>query len=145
MENGNFDSLFSSGKFQMMKVLLPCLPEDKRGFFAVFIRMQELLYTMERVQRAGNVIKMDEPLEGEPLLDTLLPLCDPPWRARILRLKQTMHQMDQWKDVLETAQMMQELFPEGLSAENADLSQLAGLFSDLGKMHAKDDQVTEKT
>lgn len=109
MENGTFDSLFTSGKLQMLKILLPCLPADKRGGLAVFIRMQELLYTIQYVQSSGNEVKMDPPPKGDALYDALLPYCDPDMEKQILQMRQTMQQFEQLKDTMEMAQMMQDL------------------------------------
>ena len=109
MENGTFDTLFTSGKLQMLKILLPCLPADKRGGLAVFIRMQELLYTIQYVQSSGNEVKMDPPPKGDALYDALLPYCDPEMEKQILQMRQTMQQFEQLKDTMEMAQMMQDL------------------------------------
>ena len=103
-----------------MKILLPCLPEDKRGGFAVFIRLQELLFTIESVRHMGNVIKMSSPPEGEELLDMVLPYCDPSWESQLQQMKETMRQMDQMKDVMEMAMMMSEMQATGTQSKEED-------------------------
>ena len=128
MENGTFDTLFTSDKLQMLKILLPCLPADKRGGLAVFIRMQELLYTISYVQCHGNHVQMPDPPEGDALFEALLPYCDPDMETQIQRMKQTLKQFEQLKDAMEMASMMQEIFPEGFSMEGMDLSAMADLF-----------------
>ena len=129
MDDGTFDSLFSSGRLQMLKVLLPCLPEDKRGTLAIYIRMQEFLHTLGFVSRAKNSIPMPPPPEGEALVDALLPYCDPEQERQLRSFRQTLHQMDHLKEMMEMAQMMQELFPDGMNAENMDFSQMSTMFS----------------
>lgn len=132
MENGTFDSIFSSGKIQMLKVLLPFLPEDKRGAFAVFIRLQELLYTIRFIQGSGNVIPMEPPKSGEALLDAMLPYCAPEQAKQLQNLKETLRQAEQMKEMMETVQAMKELFP-GDSPESSgagfDFAQVAELMA----------------
>lgn len=129
MNGGSFDSLFSTGKFQIMKVLLPCLPEDKRGPFAILIRIQELLFTMDAVNAAGHGIKMSPPPEGDALFDALLPYCDPAEEAQVQRIRQTFRQMEQMKEMMEMANALQDLFPEGMNAGDMDLAQMASVLS----------------
>ena len=131
METEIFESIFSSGRLQMMKLLLPHLPADKRGNFAIWIRLQEFLYTL-RFVKEGHVIEMPPPLEGDDLLNSMLPYCDDRQRDQLQKLKQTLHQMDQMKEAMEMMQLMQELFPEGRNAENLDLSEMMNLFSSQG-------------
>ncbi|MCR5458810.1 MAG: hypothetical protein K6F51_02825 [Acetatifactor sp.] len=128
MENNTFDSLFTSGKLQMLKILLPCLPTDKRGGLSIFIRMQELLYTMHYVQNTGNKVTMDDPPEGDALFDALLPYCDPAMKAQMQGLRQTMKQYEQLKDAMDMMQMMKDVFPEGFSGDAVDLSAMTELF-----------------
>ncbi len=128
-EKGSFDSIFTSGSLQMLKVLLPCLPADKRGGFAIFIRMQELLFTLDQVRQFHGSIPMESPPEGEALLDALLPFSNPSQEEQLRQMKNTLKQMEQIKEAMEMAQMMQELFPEGMNMENMDFSQMMNLFS----------------
>ena len=131
METEIFDTIFSSGRLQMLKLLLPHLPADKRGNFAIWIRLQEFLYTLSFV-RGGRKIEMPPPLEGDALLNSMLPYCDEQQRDQLQKLKQMLHQMDQMKEAMEMMQIMQELLPEGINAENPDLSEMMNLFSSLG-------------
>ncbi|MBE5862333.1 MAG: hypothetical protein E7295_05730 [Lachnospiraceae bacterium] len=126
-EKGSFDSIFTSGSLQMLKVMLPCLPADKRGGFAIFIRIQELLFTMDQVKRFQGFVPMDSPPEGEALFDALLPYCNPSQEEQLRQMKNMLKQMEQIKEAMEMAQMMQELFPEGMNTENMDISQIMNL------------------
>ena len=126
-EKGSFDSIFTSGSLQMLKVMLPCLPADKRGGFAIFIRMQELLFTMDQVKRLNGSVPMEPPPEGEALFDALLPYCNPEQEEHLRQMKNMIKQMDQIKEAMEMAQMMQELFPEGMNTENMDFSQIMNM------------------
>ena len=128
-EKGSFDSIFTSGSLQMLKVLLPCLPADKRGGFAIFIRMQELLFTMDQVRRFRGSIPMESPPAGEALLDALLPYCNSSQEEQLRQMKSMLKQMEQIRETMEMAQMMQELFPDGMNPENMDFSQMMDLFS----------------
>ncbi|MBQ9489240.1 MAG: hypothetical protein IKO03_12925 [Lachnospiraceae bacterium] len=128
-EKGSFDSIFTSGSLQMLKVLLPCLPADKRGGFAIFIRMQELLFTMDQVRQFHGSIPMESSPSGDALFDALLPYCNSSQEEQLRQMKSMLKQMEQIKEAMEMAQMMQELFPEGMNMENMDFSQMMNLFS----------------
>ena len=46
-----FDSLFTSNKIQMLKILLPRLIPEQQGGFAVYIKLLELQYTLTFLRR----------------------------------------------------------------------------------------------
>ena len=41
-----FDMLFTTNQLQLMKVLLPCLSPSMQKYFAIYIKYQELQYTI---------------------------------------------------------------------------------------------------
>lgn len=110
MENGTFDSIFSTDELQIMKVLLPCLPEDKRGFFAIFIRFQELMLTMDRVRHSPRGIPMPKAPSGDSLMEELLPYCNSSQESMLRQFQQSMEQFEELKDAMEMASMMQDVF-----------------------------------
>ena len=46
-----FDSLFTTNKIQMLKILLPRLVPEQQGGFAIYIKLLELRYTFSFLRR----------------------------------------------------------------------------------------------
>ena len=131
MKDCSFDSLFSTGKLQIMKVLLPCLPADKRGGFAILIRFQELMLTLNYVQRHGNQIPLSPPPQGDALFDSILSYCSPSEEAQMQKWKDAFRQMEQMRDVMEMMNAMQELDPETFNPQNMDEKSLTEIIAGL--------------
>lgn len=125
-----FDSLFTTNRIQMLKVLLPRLSSEAQGNFAVYIKFLELQYTMTFLQHhpSGPLIAHGKPLsenifQGDStdtieLLDELLPFSGPEERTKIENMKNMMQSMSKMQEMMEMMQMMQELFPEGMGSGN---------------------------
>lgn len=115
MDHNTFDNIFTTDQLQMLKVLLPCLPCEKRSALAVFIKMQEFLYTLRYLQNSipDSLRQLKAPDNEMVLCDNLLPYCNPRQKEQIRQFKQLTGQMDNIKEMMETIQMMQELFPQG--------------------------------
>lgn len=130
MDRNTFDTLFTTDRLQMLKVLLPCLPPDKQGGLAVYIKMQELFYTMEYIRTNSHRLteKLGPAPTGDTLFEQILPYCNASQKSQVRQFQQMSRQMDSLKEMMEMMQMMQEMFPEGMNAENMDLSQLMGMF-----------------
>ena len=57
-----------------------------------------------------------------------MPYCDGAQRKRLDQLRQMTRQMEQMKEMMEMVETLRELFPEGMSPEDFDPAQMAGLF-----------------
>lgn len=153
-----FDSLFTTNRIQMLKVLLPRLSPEAQGNFAVYIKFLELQYTMTFLQRRPPVplIAHGKPLSGNifqgdntdtiELLDELLPFSGPEERTKIENLKNMLQNMSKMQEMMEMMQMMQELFPEGMGSDSpmdmfagmggADMSSIFQMFGSGGNSDA---------
>ena len=98
-----FDSLFTTNRIQMMKVLLPYLKPEQQGALAL------------RLPQKSDTTKV---------WDEILPFCGPEERSKVENMRNMMQSMNQMKEMMETMQMMQEMFPEGMDLENMDLSSI---------------------
>ena len=118
-----FDSLFTTNRIQMLKILLPRLAPEQQNGFAVYIKLLELQYTLSFLRRhpgmrlmgGGKQLSADF-FQGDnsgtfELLDEMLPFSGPEERSRMI-------------------QMIQELFPEGMGGDNP-MDMFAGM-SDSG-------------
>ena len=134
-----FDSLFTTNKIQMLKILLSRLSPSSQGSFAVYIKFLELQYTMQLV-RTHPSVKL--PGQGKPLslnllegdnsdtlelLDELLPFSSPDERRKIENMKNMLMNISRMKEMMEMLQMMQELFPDGFDGGGNPADILSGL------------------
>jgi len=130
MDGNSFDALFSTGELQILKVLLPCLPPDKRGTLAIFIKLSELLRAMElfRQQNSGELSKLPAPSSLDELLRSLSANCPASKSKEFSKMNDLIKQMNQMREMMDTVQMLQELFPDGMNMDQFDPSMLSDLF-----------------
>lgn len=121
-----FDSLFTTNRIQMMKVLLPYLKPEQQGALAVCIKIMELNYTLTFFKNHPHTtpFRLPQKSDTSKLWDEILPFCGPEERSKVENMKNMMQSMNQMKEMMETMQMMQEMFPEGMDLENMDLSSI---------------------
>ena len=121
-----FDSLFTTNRIQMMKVLLPYLKPEQQGALAVCIKAMELNYTLSFFKNHPHAIplRLSQRTDTSRLWDEILPFCGPAERSQVENMKNMMQNMKQMQEMMETMQMMQEMFPEGMDMENMDLSSI---------------------
>ena len=125
-----FDSLFTTNRIQMLKVLLPRLSPEAQGNFAVYIKFLELQYTVTFLQRhpsipllgagkqlSGNLFQGDN-ADTIELLDELLPFSGPEERTKIEGMRNMLQNMGKMQEMMEMMHMLQEMFPEGMDANN---------------------------
>lgn len=140
-----FDSLFTTNKIQMLKIILTRLSPASQGSFAVYIKFLELQYTIQ-LFRSHSAVKI--PGQGKPLsldfmngdnadtlelLDELLPFSSSAERKRIENMKNMLVNLSRMKEMMNMMQMMQELFPNGFDGSGNPADILSGL-SGMGDM-----------
>ncbi len=125
-----FDSLFTTNRIQILKILLPRLAPEQQYGFAVYIKLLELQYTLNLMRRQPPIRLFGDSkrlsadfFQGDnagtmDLLDELLPFSGPEGRAKIENMKNMMANMKKMQEMMEMIQMMQELFPEGSGGDN---------------------------
>ena len=136
-----FDSLFTTNRIQMLKILLPRLAPEQQSGFAIYIKLLELQYTLSLLHRPEAYLPNSKHLSADffsgdnsdtiELLDELLPYSSQADRSRIDGMKNMLQNMGKIKEMMEMAEMMKEMFPEGFSggADNPMdiLSGMAGM------------------
>ncbi len=125
-----FDSMFTTNRIQMLKILLPRLAPEQQGIFAVYIKLLELQYTFSILRRhptvrllgSGKQLSADffhgDNADTIELLDEMLPFSGPAERAKIENIKNMMANLKKMQEMMEMIQMFQELFPEGMGGDN---------------------------
>ncbi len=125
-----FDSLFTTNRIRILKILLPRLAPEQQYGFAVYIKLLELQYTLSLLRRhtekplfentkqlSANFFQGDNN-DTISLLDELLPFSSPEGRAKIENMKNMLINMKKMQEMMEMIQMIQELFPEGTGGDN---------------------------
>lgn len=119
-----FDSMFSTNKIQMLKVLFTRLPDTQQSTFAIYIKFLELQYTMQFLRNhPKSLFPNAKPLSADflsgdntetiELLDELLSFSSPEERTRIEGIKSILQNIAKMKEMMEMMEMMKEMFPEG--------------------------------
>lgn len=140
------DSLYTTNRIQMLKVLLTRLPTPSQGGFAIYIKFLELQYAISLLRQHPTTRFADaRPLSADlfsgdtadtvELLDELLPFSGPAERTRIENMKNMLQSMGRIKEMMEMMEMMKEMFPEGFGGDadnpmmnGMDLSAMFDLF-----------------
>ena len=130
-----FDTLFTNNQIQMYKVLLSYLQPAAQKQFAIYIKFMELQYTMSFFQNYPMaILTLPHDTSGNTgkIVEELLPFCDIAQRQKLCQIKTMLENFENMREMMETIQMMKELFPEGMgTGENnggMDMSQLFGMF-----------------
>ena len=125
-----FDSLFTTNRIQLLKILLPRLAPEQQSGFAVYIKLLELQYTLSLLRRhpgtrlMGNGRQLSADFfQGDntdtlELLEEMLPFSGPEDRARIENIRNMIANLKKMQEMMEMIQMVQELFPEGMGGDN---------------------------
>lgn len=136
-----FDSRFTTNKIQMLKVLIAWLPPSQQGMFAVYIKFLELQHTLTLLRHPGTLFMNGRHLSADffsgdntdtiDLLDELLPYSSQAERCKIENMKNMLQNMGRMKEVMEMAEIMKEMFPEGFGGGGENpmdiLSGMAGM------------------
>lgn len=130
-----FDTLFTSNRIQILKILAYYTDPRLLKGLAVYIKLSELQYTLALFRRhpetsLGTVsASVSENIASE-LCGDLMPLCNEAQKASLQQITQMMDNIHNFQEMMEMVQTMQDLFPEGFSDfSGMDPSMLSGLFS----------------
>lgn len=123
-----FDTLFTTNRIQMYKVLLSYIPISYQRTLAVYIKLAELNYTLSFLKRhphahlcasasvsAAQQTSVHTDNESfSQLIDDVSPYLSPEERGRFSQMKNMMQSMKNLQEMMEMMEMMKSLFPEGM-------------------------------
>lgn len=155
-----FDSLYTTNRIQMLKILLTRFPPERQGGFAVYIKLLELQYAFSLLRHpeaapSGSRRLAADPFSGDTtdtiaLLEELLPFSSPGERAKIESMKGLLQNIGKMKEMMEMMEMLKEMFPEGFGGDadnpmdlfsgmsGMDLSAVMNLFGKEEKPYGSD-------
>lgn len=135
-----FDSLFTTNKIQMLKVITSRLPPEQQTGFAVCIRLMELQYTLFLLRHpsefsispAGKLSA--DFLSGDnadtlELLDELIPYSSAEEQKRIQGMKNMLQNLTKMKEMMSMLDMLKELFPEGFGGDGDNPGDILSAFA----------------
>lgn len=145
-----FDTLFTTGHIQMLKLLLGYMEPSVQGRLAVYIKFMELQYTLQFVQNhpfAAMPLSQNLNHSGGGmgvLLDEMIPFCSANEKEKLQNIKNAIKNFENMQEMMQVLEMMQEISPElfsgnsgmpgfGADFNNADLTQMMEMMQEMFK------------
>lgn len=109
-----FDTLYTTNHLQMLKLLLPYLDMDNQHRLAMYIKWQELMYTISFGKRyldsaCKTRYSPKKELDISGLLPLLFPYCSEEEKNTLSQFSQMQNMMKTWQDVAQYLPMIQEM------------------------------------
>lgn len=148
-----FDTYFTNNHICMMKILLPLLPPALQKNIAVYIKYQELQYTMQHFHRLihnpslfSDELTATDKTDFTTVFEEILPYCTPQEKQTFTHIRNMHQSFQNMKEMMEMLETMKELFPESFDGSGGfnpemfanmggmfggggmDMSQMADLF-----------------
>ena len=108
-----FDALFTTNQIQIIKILLPNLPFPLQKGLAVYIKLQELQYTIAAFDQIckNSYLASSLPLNYAKLQEELIPFCNTDEQNQLKSVLAMFENLKNMNEMMEMVQTMQELFP----------------------------------
>ncbi|MCH5274348.1 MAG: hypothetical protein J1E65_00815 [Lachnospiraceae bacterium] len=116
-----FDALFTTNHIQIYKLLLPYLDPSLQQQLAVYIKYLEFQYTAAYFKHHPFGCMPREILsDTTQLYHEILPYCSYAERKKVERLIDIFSTLKNAEEMMETVNMMKEIFPEGFHFGDGD-------------------------
>jgi len=120
-----FDMLFTTNQMQIMKMLLPYFDRPMQKYLAIFIKYQELQYTISYFK--NHTCYIDEsPSDKSPdikkILPSLLLYCNDSQKKMIQQFEQILSFLDTYKEVSEMMEVMKDMTDASDAGEDSEAS-----------------------
>lgn len=132
-----FDALFTTNQIQICKLLLSYLEPSMQKSLAIYIKYMEFQYTLSYLQKHPKTFLPTEPqTDAEHICSEILPFCSPSQKKQVEQFAGMFSNLKNVTEMMETVNMMKEMFPEGFSFGDAgnsdgsmpDMTQLFQMF-----------------
>ncbi len=111
-----FDSLFTNNHLQMYKVLLPYFEPAMQKTIAIYIKYMEFQYTMAYFRHHPYAfMPQKDNFDAAGICRLLIPYCAPREKRQMEQMMDLFANMKNMQEMMDTINMMQEMFPEGFS------------------------------
>ena len=117
-----FDTLYTTNHLKILKLLLPYLEQEHQKKLAIFIKWQELIYTLNFFKQYSASLyssdfKKHKKLDLNALLPFLMPYCNESEKNIISQFSQMQNMMHTMENVQQYLPMIQQ-FMSAMSPEN---------------------------
>lgn len=125
-----FDTLYTTNHMKILKLLLPYLESEHQKKLAVFIKWQELIFTLNFFKQYSASLysydfKKKKKLDLNVLLPLLTPYCNESEKAILSQFSQMQNMMHTMEEMQQYMPMIQQ-FMSSMSGENNDMSGMFG-------------------
>lgn len=125
-----FDTLYTTNHMKILKLLLPYLDAEYQRKLAVFIKWQELVFTLNFFkQYSASLYSSDfvhkKELDLTTLLPRLTPYCNEPEKKILTQFSEMQHYMERMGEMQEYMPMIQQ-FISSMSGDNKNMSDMFG-------------------
>lgn len=130
-----FDTLFTNNQIQIYKVLLPYFEPPIQKNMAIYIKYMEFQYTQAYFRQHPVAFPRDgKTADTAQMYKEILPFCSLAERSQLEKIVEMTSNMKHMQEMMETINMMKELFPEGFSFGEGgeippDMMQMFQMFS----------------
>lgn len=107
-----FDTLFTNNQIQIMKVLLPCFDRPMQKYLAIYIKYQELQYTLSYFRNHPYHIcssSEDSNAQFRKLLPALLPYCNDSQKRIVQQIEQVFSSLETYQEMMDMMELMKDM------------------------------------
>ena len=131
-----FDTKFSTNRIACLKIISNHVTPGIQNLLAVYIKFLEIKLCLSRLDnhiQLSDLLHCTETINIPNLIDDLLPYLSSSEQTKLSQIKQTLSQIEQYKSLFSTMQMMQDLFgdgkdnPFGNFSPDMDMSELSSM------------------
>ena len=131
-----FDTKFSSNRIACLKIISNHVTPGIQNLLAVYIKFLEIKLCLSRLDnhiQLSDLLHCTETINIPNLIDDLLPYLSSSEQTKLSQIKQTLSQIEQYKSLFSTMQMMQDLFGDGTDnpfgnfSPDMDMSELSSM------------------
>ena len=131
-----FDTKFSSNRIACLKIISNHVTPGIQNLLAVYIKFLEIKLCLSRLDnhiQLSDLLHCTETINIPNLIDDLLPYLSNSEQTKLSQIKQTLSQIEQYKSLFSTMQMMQDLFGDGTDnpfgnfSPDMDISELSSM------------------
>lgn len=131
-----FDTKFSSNRIACLKIISNHVTPGIQNLLAVYIKFLEIKLCLSRLDnhiQLSDLLHCTETINIPNLIDDLLPYLSNSEQTKLSQIKQTLSQIEQYKSLFSTMQMMQDLFGDGTDnpfgnfSPDMDMSELSSM------------------
>lgn len=116
-----FDTLFTNNHIQIYKILLPYFEPPMQKHIAIYIKYMELQHTLSYFRlHPYAVMPKEEHTETVQICREILPFCSSSEKESMEKIIEMFSNLKNAQEMMETINMMKEIFPEGFSFGDGD-------------------------